>query len=88
MFQNFFLIRPKYLNIRPTLRFNLNVLNVMPIKLTRLAVISKLILRSICLLTKSHMFFNTLQKMTRISPSAMKIVSKLLTLLLLPLDFK
>ena len=64
------------------MRMNLFVLDVMPVMLRRLDAMSKLGSMRICILA----IFSCFKDMTLVSPDAMKFVSEILALLLVPLN--
>ena len=64
------------------MRINLFLLDVMPVTLRRLDTMSKLGSMAICILA----IFSCFKEMTLVSPNAIKVVSEILKLLLLPLN--
>ena len=64
------------------MHMNLFVLDLMPVTLRRLDAMSKLGSMTICILA----IFSCFKEMTLVSPNAIKVVSEILKLLLLPLN--
>ena len=66
------------------MHMNLFVLDLMPVTLRRLDAMSKLGSMPICILA----IFSCFKEVTLVSPNAIKVVSEILKLLLLPLNSK